>query len=229
MYKLNDAPADFYEEKYYSLFLNNDFPNYEIFWAKFIAPKTNRPFSINWKNDVSENFKYISQLHYTVFFNLVRAYQILNDLDKSDQVYQRFLFQDFIVRIASAIDCADELLGRVITSNYNNLWDYNSSKRIRGVWREHFGNETIHLRQYRNQIVHGCIWLSLPNLSAVPKIEHIDLYVEWDGPDAVSLENWVKANKYAHQIWNEYVTDYINSHWQKMLTDNKISEMEQFL
>ncbi len=219
----------FTKKKYYSLFLENDFPNYEIFWAKFIAPKTNRPKSINWKNDVSENLKYISQLHYTVFFNLVRAYNILIELESTKDIYQRFLFQDFIVRIASAIDCADELLERVINNNYFNLWDSTTSRRIRNKWRTANGNKTHCLRQYRNQIVHGCIWLSLPNSSAVPKIEHINLYIEWDGSDVVSSDDWVEARKYAPQIWRDYVTSYLDVNWQEMLYQNKINEIELHL
>src|ERR1700758_622274 len=75
--------GDEYEKAYYGLFLHGEFSAYEEFWSAFVTPLTNRPNDIQGKTDAElaaigrppEDIC-ISQLHYSVFRHLVRAYDI---------------------------------------------------------------------------------------------------------------------------------------------------------
>jgi hypothetical protein len=75
--------GDGYERFYYGSFLHAEFPAYEQFWSTFVTPLSNRPNNIQGKTDAElaaigrfpEDIC-ISQLHYSVFRHLVRAYNV---------------------------------------------------------------------------------------------------------------------------------------------------------
>jgi hypothetical protein len=75
--------GDEFERSYYGLFLHHEFPAYEQFWNAFVTPLTNRLNDVQGKTDAelaaigrSPEDICISQLHYSVFRHLVRAYDI---------------------------------------------------------------------------------------------------------------------------------------------------------
>jgi len=87
--------GDFLEKKYWNLFIENEFSNYEKFWEKFIVSLTNRPSDIHFKTDdeLKKTGKTekeihreicIAQLHYSVLRHLARVYELRERLNNND-------------------------------------------------------------------------------------------------------------------------------------------------
>lgn len=106
--------GDSYEQKYWSLFIQNLFQPYEDFWIENVTPLTNRPANIHFKTDLelshigkSANDVCMAQLHYGVLRHLMRVFDLLNkkDIDMDNLI-------DGISRLCGALDVAFELLER---------------------------------------------------------------------------------------------------------------------
>ena len=82
-------------------YLQNDFPNSELYWRKFIVPTTNRLFGnkldTNNRDGISEDLLDIGSFHYTIFDHLFRAEESL-------------VFENFYVRLGSICDLVEEFL-----------------------------------------------------------------------------------------------------------------------
>lgn len=63
-----EKDGDKYEIHYWDL-LKRDFPNYEVFWARFIVPLTGRPdgCEIGPRNEIDPLLENIAMAHYTFF------------------------------------------------------------------------------------------------------------------------------------------------------------------
>jgi hypothetical protein len=106
--------GDGIERQYWPLFLRDEFPSYEKFWADCIVPLTLLPESVAFKSDVglakigrSPEDIGNAQLHYTTFIHLVRVFDL-----RQDRFYSTDAFVEALVRLAAATDVADELLER---------------------------------------------------------------------------------------------------------------------
>jgi hypothetical protein len=88
-------------ESAFGHYLQNDFPNSELFWRKFIVPTTNRLYGnkldTNNREGISEDLLDIGSFHYTIFDHLFRA-------------EQSFVFENFYVRLGSICDLVEEFL-----------------------------------------------------------------------------------------------------------------------
>ncbi|NVM30051.1 MAG: hypothetical protein HWN65_14505 [Candidatus Helarchaeota archaeon] len=73
-YRLRED-GDEIEQSAWDLFIETNFPNYEVFWLKFIVPRTNRPTDIYTDPDTDPDERKIMNLHYTVLANFYYIYQ----------------------------------------------------------------------------------------------------------------------------------------------------------
>jgi len=87
--------GDDFEKKYWPI-IQNDFPNYEVFWSEFIIPMTNRnelpkghPFFIHPKKNIDADLQNISMAHYTIFRCFLVAHELinLNSNDSNKAIY----------------------------------------------------------------------------------------------------------------------------------------------
>jgi hypothetical protein len=98
-------------EKVYWPLLKERFPNCEAFWRYFVVPYTNRIESptkerIRPREGISEDIERIVSVHYSMFMNLIYAYDHLQNFRLSS-------FEDFYVHLGSACDLAEDFLLRV--------------------------------------------------------------------------------------------------------------------
>lgn len=98
------------EEKRYWHYLNEDFPNYEKFWQRFVVPLTKRielpktnPERIRIREEISEELEDINMAHYSVFINIIQAHKRLETQDYSN-------FEDFYVHLGSICDLSEDFL-----------------------------------------------------------------------------------------------------------------------
>lgn len=99
--------GDQFEQEWWPFF-NERFPNCENFWRQFIVPSTNRIVQdstdrISARNNVSDDIISISLFHYSMFMNLVYAYNHLLNFTLSS-------FNNFYTHLSSACDLAEEFL-----------------------------------------------------------------------------------------------------------------------
>jgi hypothetical protein len=102
--------GDQYEQEWWPFFKER-FPNCENFWRQFVVPSTNRIVQgstdrISHRSNVSDDIINITLFHYSMFMNLVYAYNHLLNFTLSS-------FDDFYTHIASACDLAEEFLLKV--------------------------------------------------------------------------------------------------------------------
>lgn len=130
-------------------FLRDEFPSYEIVWARYIVPLTGRPANVYFKTDVElaqfgrgPEDMCNAQLHYTTFTHLVRVFDF-----KSVGFTEADSFIEAVVRLAAATDVADELLERVTHRGKYRPWD--ESPEARRAWRQANAYPMQDLRDYR--------------------------------------------------------------------------------
>ncbi|MFZ2024939.1 MAG: hypothetical protein WAV51_01475 [Microgenomates group bacterium] len=90
----------------WELFVKNKFPNYDIFWANFIAPNTRRPIDIWFKDETPNEVRILSMLHYGIFTNFFYIYnnlQLITNFDKFTYSY---------IKLSSILDLTEEFLLR---------------------------------------------------------------------------------------------------------------------
>lgn len=99
--------GDGYEQDFW-FYINQRLPNYEQFWQKHIIPLTkrielpfNRPDRIKPRDSVDKKLIDISEVHYSVFMNLIQAYKRLTHRDLS-------WFEDFYTHLVSSCDLAED-------------------------------------------------------------------------------------------------------------------------
>lgn len=100
--------GDSLEKISWSLFVRDKFPNYDVFWANYIAPNTRRPVDIWFKDDVDEDIRILSMLHYGIFKHFLFIYQNIVNSNNRD------LFDCLYIHLSSICDLSEELLLRVL-------------------------------------------------------------------------------------------------------------------
>lgn len=100
--------GDNIEKEAWDLFIQNIFPNYELFWLKFVVPRTNRPKNIRTKENLPKDEKILIMLHYAILINL---YYVFKDFNNS---YDRKTFENMYIRLSSATDVCEEFLFRFL-------------------------------------------------------------------------------------------------------------------
>jgi hypothetical protein len=238
-YKLSEH-GDAVEQEYLELFLRDEFPSYETFWADSIVPLTLRPESPAFKSD--EGLAKIgrgpedvcnAQLHYTTFTHLVRVFDL-----RQDGFSLADTFTEALVRLAAATDVADELIERVTNPGQYEPWDEASGRRARDAWRSDHGAPTWDLRKYRNRLLHGGLvpfamqgteiegGVLVPREKPVlrfPKIGREADFLDWRqlvGPDQKPLaliEDLDTAENIVDEAWTSTLT-YLENEWKANLT-----------
>ena len=194
--------GDDVERKGYKLFLEFQFPSYEVFWQKFIIPLTNRPIDIHTKPDVElqklfvgENIEKIHertiilQLHYSVFRMLFKAHEIMKIASKDlDAV------ESFFSNMYSALDISAELFARyekiknnipITIDPFDSRTSVKNSYSLRKGWQNKFPypQEIEDIRNYRNLMLHGQMFGSMATAAAcfliLPKPSTIEKYLDW--------------------------------------------------
>ena len=118
-----------FEEKYYSKVVNEsslekhgdrlerlyfnryflEFPNYEVFWKRFIVPMTKRMFtfdcvySVEPREEIDELYEFVSMLHYSVFSNLVYARLKIDSINEDGNL------EEYYFHLGQTFDAAEEL------------------------------------------------------------------------------------------------------------------------
>lgn len=181
--------GDYYEQKYWGLFIQNQFQSYEDFWIKNIVPLTNRPIDIHFKTDQellqigkTVNDICIAQLHYSVLRHLVRVFDIMSkgnvDLDT---------LTEGTARLCGALDVTFEVLERFNNPSKYDPWlekkdknGNNGGKEAREAWQKANSYPLQKLRNYRNHLIHGRMLPGVVgNVYFLPKIETENKYFDW--------------------------------------------------
>lgn len=227
---LNDG--DGIEKKYWSKFIQNQFPAYEKFWIRNVTPLTNRPINIHFKTDnelrkigKSANDICLSQLHYSILKHLARAFDILisRDINLDNLI-------EGMVRLNGALDIAFELLERFNNPTKYNAWldkKKNSSdlggKEARENWQRNNSYPLQSIRSYRNHLIHGRM---LPRIGrsayCLPKIELENKYFDWrlitdpSNNPGFNMQDFMPANEILEQAWRETLS-YLEAQWKAIL------------
>jgi len=218
--------GDDIEKACWSLFLQQDFPSYETVWQKRVVPVTTRPSGTWFKSNaelatigLDEHDMCFIQLHYTVLVHLHVAYKCrtIHPLDAEN-------FTHAIIRLSSATDVADEILGRLARPGSYDPWSEREGYRAREDWRG--GHRQLQeIRNYRNRLVHGRMYMSLfdplsgkSGTTLFPKIGREQGYLDWrtvvhhPSPKAVILD-YATGHDILEEAWKRVVT-YLETSWQ---------------
>src|SRR3989344_5878181 len=98
------SDGDSFEKTGWKLFLENKFPNYDVFWANFIAPRTRRPVDIWFKDNTPYDVRVLSMLHYGIFMHFFFIYNNLTNMNNVET------FRYSYAKLASIIDLTEEFL-----------------------------------------------------------------------------------------------------------------------
>lgn len=224
--------GDSYEQRYWSLFIQNQFKCYEDFWIKNITPLTNRPTNIHFKTDKelaqigkTANEICIAQLHYSVLRHLIRVFDIQNkgsiDLDN---------LTEGMVRLCGALDVAFELLERFQNPIKYDPWlekkdknGNNGGKEAREAWQNMNSYPLQKLRNYRNHLIHGRM---LPGVVGsvyyLPNIGTENKYFDWRKITDPTNNQYLNQNELAPianillLAWTETI-NYLNNQWKIVL------------
>jgi len=217
------------EKLYYWKFLHAEFPAYEQFWSEFLTPLTNRPHNIQGKTDAEllaigrpPEHICISQLHYSVFRHLVRAFDVrITQPVSVDGLYAG------IAALVGAQDTAFEVLERFRNPGKYDPWL--DRCRVKGgpiggqeaqkAWKKHDNYPLQSIRDYRNNLMHG---RTMPGIFVngsprVPRIGHELRYLDWRritalAPNVLPIHDFAEPNEILNEAWGRTI-GYIQLKW----------------
>jgi hypothetical protein len=223
--------GDYFECRYWALFIRDQFPSYEKFWLRFVVPLTNRPKDIHFKTDSelsavgkTASDVHTAQLNYSVLKHLARCFDVLRLLKDSVGMEQQDLLLEGIVRLVGAQDNAFELLERFNNPQKNyTAFNENASEQARRAWIRSSSNRLKPIRDYRNNIAHG---LQFPSIAdgkrlCYPEIGKEGKYFDWRliTASSPSLEQYKKdfisVLTILEGAWNETL-GYLEGHWKNL-------------
>lgn len=222
--------GDDLEKKYWNLFIKDIFPNYEIFWQKFVVDLTNRnkdnndihlqtSIELSLKGKTDEDVC-LGQLNYTTLQHLSRCYDIINN----ENVTLDKLMEGFS-RLVASHDTAFELLERFTNPGKYKAWDWEESKKATKNWRYSKGQNLRDSELYRNRLMHGMIIPTMidNNRFTFPKIGTQDKYLDWRNATNKNLQtisnltnDFISGNKILSEAWEKTVY-YLNTEFGKIL------------
>jgi hypothetical protein len=138
------------EQEGWPLFGKEKFPNYEVFWANFVAPRTNRNTNKRnfwFKKEIPINEREIANIHYSIYKHFVYIFKNINNL-KNDRSASD-IFDNIFIRLGSIIDLTEEFLIRWLTY----IEKINADELLESLKIEHkLSNKEIikQIKQYRN-------------------------------------------------------------------------------
>ncbi len=158
----------------------------------------------------------IAQLHYTILAHLdvAHRYRAIHPLEAEN-------FTHAIVRLSSATDVADEILGRLAQPGTYDPWSDADGGRARRTWRGTH-QQLQDIRDYRNRLVHGRVFMSLfdprSGLTYFPRIGHEQGYIDWrtvirhPSPKAVVLD-YASGHDILEDAWRRVLV-HVETSWQ---------------
>jgi len=214
--------GDDLERQCWPLFLQPDWPSYETFWQRRVVRVTTRPTGMGFKSD-AELAKIgcgpedicLAQLHYTVLGHLSVAYNYrkINQLEAPD-------FAHAIIRLSSALDVVDEILGRLDQPGKYQPWDEDQGEDARGNWRKAHGR-LRDIRDYRGRLVHGRMWMGVRDgvtgLLHLPRIGCEMRYIDWRLLGVRSIaHDYAPGHEILEDAWRR-VLKHIETSWQAVV------------
>ena len=222
--------GDAFERHYWDLFAKDQFPSYEKFWSKFVAPLTNRPNNIDFKTDVEltkinkgASDICIAQLNYSILKHLAQCWHILRDLKNNAGLEQIDLLTEGFARLVGAQDNAFELMERLNNqSNYLSFVELDG-KKARDKYKKAHNNPLQHLRSYRNSLLHGRLLPGIlyGNRFCLPNMGKEDLYLDWRLVTHLSprreeyKKDFVSVLTILEKAWNETI-NYLEDKWRNL-------------
>ncbi len=188
-----EKDGDLYEIRYWEL-LKKDFPNYEIFWSRYIVPLTSRTEGkgIGLKGGTHPLLESVAMTHYTVFYHLGVA------ADLQTQLSQEFS-EDVLFHLSSATEMVERLIFVLAKLNAllqgGELASKLTEANISTMAQEYLSSETysrgFKLFLHRGQSVN--LRLHNPEDITAPFMQHISEQAEKD------FDSWQKtANQIRH-------------------------------
>jgi hypothetical protein len=230
------ADGDDYERHYDPLFLHAEFPAYEQFWTQFAIPLTNRPNDIQFKTDAglaasgrTPQDVCIAQLHYSVFRNLVRTFDVRGAAPLTVD-----LLCVGMSALVGAQDTAFDLLERFRHPAQYAPWL--DKRRVPGgplgsreatrAWQQHDNFPLQDIRDYRNNLTHGRIMpgIEIGGVIRVPVIGREFDYLDWRrvtgvAAAALPMQDFEEPATILTDAWNRTIA-YIQSKWATELLPN---------
>ncbi len=101
------------ERAAWSLFAKEKFPNYELFWQRFVVARTDRPTDIHFAAGVPPTDREIAAIHYSILHNFYVVYDWLNK-KQADPATEKLWFEIAFVKLSNVCDLTEELLFRLL-------------------------------------------------------------------------------------------------------------------
>ena len=224
--------GDSLEQECYPLFLQGEFPTYEIFWQRHVVPLTNRPTDITFKNNIElsaigkcENDVCIAQLHYSILNHLHCVYKLRI---QANLVFDQVM--EGILRLDGARDVAFDLLERFSDPAKYGAWINNArteplgSKQAQNNWlvKTHPPFNDIH--HYRNILVHGRALptLNVNGINYLPDIDKVEKYFDWRlitnnaNFETILALDFKTTNQLLDNCWSRTI-QYFDTQWQLLI------------
>lgn len=236
-----DQHGDPEEKRAYNMFLQKKWPNYELFWRKFVVGLTNRPQNISFKDDgaliadfpgdsiikIHERL-YIAQLHYSVLRFLLTAH------DSGPGASKSYLdFSQVLSALYSAIDISSELVARYSKFQNNDAPTFDAfdpqsideSIRVRKKWenKNPYPADIENIRDYRNILIHGRIvfWgQTHTGFLILPPIGYPQNSLDWRVANSNLQSASFGGYIYSHHLVEhalDVVLKYLNDLWKSYL------------
>jgi len=183
---------------------------------------TTRPTGMGFKSDTElasigcgPEDMCLAQLHYTVLGHLSVAfnYRRISQPEAPD-------FTHAVIRLSSALDVADEILGRIDQPGKYDPWDEDRGEDARGDWRKNHGM-LRDIRDYRGRLVHGRMWMGIQDgqtgLLNFSRIGREKQYIDWRSLAMRSIaHDYAPGHEILEDAWRR-VLEYIETSWQAIL------------
>lgn len=207
--------------------LADQFPNYELFWRRFVVPLTNRtgdgPRDSSWirlRSNVPAEWEKLAVCHYSVFYHLARAVQRRIELFAEKECAPTHP-EDVIYLLQTCCENVSDFYD-ALRSLANNAVSYlprQSPKEF--PFRE--------INAYRNLLLHNPVLGrgELHGETLLPKLPEDLRYIDswasnlkfsWTAVERLPKEDFISARTLLQELENG-LARYLNGTWAKLISD----------
>ena len=210
--------------------LENSFPNYQVFWQRYVVPLTHRidasipAFDRRWyrmRAGIPPRFQALAITHYSVFYFAARALARLNEPGK--------LFPEDVVFLLET--CGENAL-HFFDAVTALLSDFGLDGPKERQYPNSFPDVFKNIHAYRCVILHNPVIGRAERKGSqyLPLIEHLEEYkFSWSAVEQLKDDQLVPARK----LFCEYAADtveYLNNKWEELIeTFDKVRTRDKFL